>query len=47
MTCIGDEKNFQFMETKYGNSVSDKALKEAYKEALKEAWTEALNDDSK
>ena len=31
LTCIGDEKNFQFMETKYGNSISDKALKEAYK----------------
>jgi len=31
LTCIGDEQNFQFMMTKYENTVSDKALQIAYK----------------
>ena len=31
LTCIGDEKNHGCMLTKYGNTISDKSLIEAYK----------------
>ena len=31
LSCLGDNRNHSFVESKYGNSVSDLALKKAYK----------------
>ena len=30
LTCIGDNKNYSYLSTKYGNSLSDKAAKKAF-----------------
>ena len=30
LTCIGDNKNYSYLSTKYGNSLSDKAAKSFY-----------------
>ena len=31
LTCIGDERNFSFIPTRHGNTLSDKAAREAFK----------------
>ena len=32
LTCIGDNKNYSFLPTKYGNTISDKAARKAFKD---------------
>ncbi len=32
LTCIGDERKYSYLPTKYGNTLSDKAAKKAFKE---------------